>query len=364
LFGDPKRLALWGLRQRVAHTDKGEEMSKHWLVVAILASLFFLFAKPTLGQARAPLDLVKTIVLPPDITGHFDHFGIDLKGHRLFATPEDYKAILVFDLENYELIATIKGISRPHSVLYRGDMDRLFVTDGDAGELKIFDGKTYQLIKSVPLLKDADGIMYDPATKYLYIENGGPDVHLSFSNLSIIDTTEGTKLGDIKFDGTTLQAMAIEASTARLYVDNRDKHQVDVVDREKHVVIASWPITKGTKNLTMALDESNHRLFVGCRDGNLVVVDTTTGKELEVLPISKGVDDLVYDPATKRIYAVCDGTVDVYQQNGADNYKLLGKIISGPVAKTGRLVPELNKFFVAVPAHDRESARILVYEVH
>ena len=68
---------------------------------------------------------------------------------------------------------------------------------------------------------------------------------------------------------------------------------------------------------------------------NLVVIDTATGKELEVLPISKDVDDIVYDPAMKRIYAVCDGTVDVYQQNGADGYKLLRKIASGPVAKTG-----------------------------
>ena len=91
--------------------------------------------------------------------------------------------------------------------------------------------------------------------------------------------------------------------------------------------------------------------------------DSKSGKEITALPITKGVDDITYDPASKRIYAACDGNVDVYQQSGPDDYKLLAKVPTGPLGRTARLVPELNRFFVAVPQHGTEAAKILVFDV-
>jgi len=111
------------------------------------------------------------------------------------------------------------------------------------------------------------------------------------------------------------------------------------------------------------LDEANHRLFVGCRDGKMVVLDTASGRELQALPITKGTDDMVFDPRKKRIYTASDGAVDVYEQTDADHYKLLGTVPTGPVAKTARLVPELNRYFVAAPKHGDRKAEILVFEV-
>jgi hypothetical protein len=94
------------------------------------------------------------------------------------------------------------------------------------------------------------------------------------------------------------------------------------------------------------------------------VLNTETGKEVTALPMTKGVDDLTYDPAQRRIYAAGDGSADVYEQMDRDSYKLLGKVPTGPVGRTARLVPELNRYFVAVPQHGTTSAEILVFEVH
>src|SRR6266478_680780 len=326
----------------------------------ILIVAFALFGVKMQCQEASPLKLVQTLKLPPEVKGNFDHFAIDLKGGRLFATPEDYKAVVVFDLKTGKLIHTISGIERPHAVLYRDDMSRLYVTDGEAGDVKIFDSTAYRLLSSVKLLEDADSIGYDPATKYLYIDNGGGDVHQTYSMLSVVDTTGGKKLADIKIDGETLEAMALETSRPKLYVNNRDKSQVDVVDRDKREVVASWPVTKCKGPVAMGFDESNHRLFVACRSGDIVVLNTETGKEVTALPMTKGVDDLTYDPAQRRIYAAGDGSVDVYQQTDRDNYKLAGKVPTGPVGRTARLVPELNRYFVAVPQHGMTSAEILV----
>src|ERR1700674_4171984 len=238
----------------------------------ILVATLMVFGVQARSQGAAPIKLIQTFELPAEVKGNFDHFGIDLKGGRLFATPEGYHAVVVFDLKTGKLVHKIDGIGKPHAVLYREDLNRIYVTDGDAGDLKIFDGKTYALLSSVKLLEDADSIGYDAKTKYLYIDNGGGDVHQTYSMLSVVDTTAGKKLADIKIDGETLEAMTLENSTPRLYVNNKAKNQVDVVDREKRALIASWPVTKCKTNVAMALDESNHRLFVACRTGNMVVI--------------------------------------------------------------------------------------------
>src|SRR6195256_3284261 len=316
---------------------------------SIFAASLVLVAIPARAQEAPPLKLAQTITLPPDAKGQFDHFGVDLKGNRLFATPEASKSVRVFELKSGKPIHTISGIEKPHAVLYREDLDRIYVTDGEAGDLKIFDGKTYKLLSTVKLLEDADSIGYDPKTKYLYIDNGGGDVHQTYSMLSVVDTTAGKKLADIKIDGETLEAMALEKSGPKMYVNNRDNSQVEVIDRGKREVVASWPVTKCKGPVAMGFDESNHRLFVACRSGDIVVLNTETGKEVAVLPMTKGVDDLTYDPARRRIYAAGDGSADVYEQTDRDNYKLAGKVPTGPVGRTARRVPELNRYFVAVP---------------
>jgi DNA-binding beta-propeller fold protein YncE len=337
----------------------GEKMKRRY---SVLAASLALIAIPARAQ-DASLKLVQTITLPPDAKGQFDHFGVDLKGGRLFATPEASKSVRVFDLKSGKPLHTIGGLGKPHAVLYREDLDRIYVTDGDAGDLKIFDGKTYKLLSAVKLLEDADSIGYDPKTKYLYIDNGGGDVHETYSMLSIVDTTAGKKVADIKIDGETLEAMTLESSTPRLYVNNKAKNQVEVVDRDKRAIIATWPITKCKTNVAMALDETDHRLFIACRTSTMVVMDTQSGKEIAALPITKGVDDAVYDPSSKRIYTSADGGVDVYQQSGPDQYKLLAQVPTAPLARTARLVPELKRYFVAVPQHGTDPAKILVFEV-
>ena len=331
--------------------------------VLILTSFLAAFGLGARAQESAPLKLVQTLRLSPDIKGNFDHFAIDVKTNRLFATPEGYKAVLVFDVQSGKLIHTIQGIEKPHAILYREDLHHLYVTDGEAGELKIFDSTNYALLTTVKLLLDADSIGYDPETKLLYIDNGGGDVHETYSMISVVDTTAGKKVADMKVDGDTLEAMRLEKSSPRIYVNNKAKSQVEVIDRNKREIVASWPVTKSKTNVAMALDEANHRLFIACRGGDIVVFDTTSGKELTALPITKGVDDLIYDAGSRRLYASADGSADVYEQTDPDHYKLLGKVPTGPMGRTSLLVPPLKRYFVAVPQHGTESAEILVFEV-
>lgn len=313
--------------------------------------------------ASAQLKLLVRIPIPGDVSGHFDHFAVDLTHRRLFATPEGGRALEVFDIDTGKHLATVGGIDEPHAVFYRSDLDRIFVTDGEDGSLRILDGSSYKLLKTVKLRADADSAAYEESTHRLYIDNGGKDAKQNFSMISVIATDTGETVGELRVESNSLEAIALESRTPRMYVNSRGTNEIAVIDRARLRIEAMWPITLGKVNVPMALDEPNHRLFVGCRDGKMVVVDTSNGKELQALPITKGADDMVFDPVKKRIYIAADGAVDVYEQHGADHYKLLASVPTAPVAKTARLVPELNRYFVAAPKNEKEKAQILVFEV-
>ena len=340
-------------------------------ILVLLSASIFARQQETSAPGKAsngtPLKLVGRYDFPSNVTGRFDHLLVDLKGQRLFTTPQGAKAVMVFDLKTRELIHTIPGIAIPHHLLYREDLNRLYVTDGgDGGALKIFDGKTYELIKSVPLLPDTDPSIYDPATKLLYVENGGKDAKMAYSTINVINTTGGENLGSLTVDSEGLDGMAIEASGPRLYETDVAKNRIVVIDRVARRVITTWPITLGNTAVTLALDEPHRRLFVGCRSGHIVVFDTATGKELQALPINQGVDDLDFDAKAKRLYAACpagDGSIDVYKQLDSDHYVSLGQVHSGPGARTAELVSTLGRYYVAVPQRGTTNAQILEFQI-
>src|SRR5271169_733386 len=339
-----------------------------------------------LAADTPPLKLVKTIELAdirsgePDVSAdqlaknltttrmvgvqnHFDHLTPDLKNNRLFVVPEDNKSIEVYNIRTGKFVHSIKGIGVGHSVVYRADIDRIFVTDGSDGDLKIFNGTTYELLKSVKLLADSDATGYDPITHNLYIADGGLDAKLNYTFLEIVNTDSGEKVGQIKIDSNRLEAMAVEKNGARLFLNMTEKNSIGVIDRKRQAVAAVWPLTCRV-NASVAIDEKNHRLFAACRDGNLNVLDSDTGKVLQNLPISTGVDDMVFDPASRRVYvAAGEGFVNVFKEIDADHYEAVGKVPTGPLGKTGLLVPSLNEYFVAVPPHGAKCAEVMVFSV-
>jgi DNA-binding beta-propeller fold protein YncE len=318
--------------------------------------------KPTSGEV---LTLVHRYQLPASIKGHFDHFAVDPQAKRLFGTAVGDKKLVIFDLSKGVMTHAIEGIDEPRAVLYRPDLSWLYVSDG-GGALRIFDSKTYQPIKTLKLLVDADPIVYDPATQRLFVVNGGEKAKHSYSNITVFDTNAGLQIGDIQLDGIEIEGMAVEKGGPRLFANNRDKNQIDVFDREKLTRIAIWHITTCKKNTVMALDESTHRMFVACHQGQLVVVDLNTGKELQTLSIGQGADDIDFARETKRIYVASGGgkgSVDVYREVDADHYQSLGRFVSAPGAATARLITELSEYVVLAPALNNQPAQVLVFHV-
>lgn len=304
------------------------------------------------AQNHQPLKLVKKFQVPSGIQGHFDHISINVPGNRLYSAAETAHQVLIFNLRTGKYLGSIHDIVKPHAILIRPQTHRLFITDGGRGQVRVYDSRNHKLVKVIPLKLDSDSIAYNPQSRNLFVVNGGGDAHETFSMVSIINTSSQKKLADIRIDGDTLEAMAIDPSSNRLYVNDPAKNTVVVVNRMTHKIEATWPVTMGHKNVAMALDAAHHRLFVACRSGELVVFNTQTGKEIKSMPIGKGVDDASFNPQTGRIYTQCGepGATWVYREESPDSYKMLGEVREGYKAKNSAVVPSLHRYFVLVPS--------------
>jgi DNA-binding beta-propeller fold protein YncE len=332
---------------------------------AAIVALAILLAGVAKAKDDQPLKLVDTISLPDLKDGDFDHFALDLGGHRLFLTGEENGKVLVFDTSTNKLIHTIEESKAPHAILYRGDLKKLFVVEGDASAVKVYDGETYKPIGEIKVSIDADSIAYDAATHYLYVVNGGREAHTPYSLISVIDTNTSKKLRDIRIDSNHVEAIVLEKSGPRMFMNITGKNAVGVMDRNKSALEATWPLPAGDKaNVAMAFDEANHRLFVVTRNpGKLIVLNSDTGKVVTGVPAVGMVDDMAYDARQKRIYVAGDQFVDVFSQKGPDQYELVGRIPGSFRAKTAILVPELNRYYLAVPHHENHGAEVRVYDV-
>jgi DNA-binding beta-propeller fold protein YncE len=331
------------------------------LVTALLFLIVGVWA-----QNKSPLALRQTIPVPGlNKEGDFDHLTMDLQGQRLFVAGEDNSVVEILDLGAGKLVHTISDVKAPHSMVYRADLKKLFIVDGGAGEVKIYDSESYKPIGSIKLRDDADSMAYDPSTKYMYVVNGGEGAHMAYSLISVVDTTAGKSLADIKIDSDAVEALALEKSGPRLFVNMTGKDAVGVVDREKHTVIKTWPIGQVAKHLiAMSFDEADHRLFVTTRTpGKLIVLDSDSGKVVTSLPCVSDNDDMAYDSSSKRIYVSGSGFVDVYHQKDADHYDQIAHVTTAFKARTSILVPELKKYYLAVPHRGTTAAAVRVYEV-
>jgi DNA-binding beta-propeller fold protein YncE len=332
------------------------------LAFLIVTSIFYL-ASFGFAQSRPPLKLVQTIPLPDlQKEGDFDHFAVDLAGNRLFLTAEANNAVVVMDIRTNKLIHTLSDLDEPHSMLFLPAAKQLWVIAG--GAAKIFDTGTYALAETVKLTDGADSSAYDPAKHLLYVAAGGSDAKLAYSLINIVDTTTRKKVGDIKVESTNIEAMGIEKNGPRILANVRDKSFVGVIDREKKAVISTWPLGELHGNTPLIFDEANHRIFVAGRKPPMFeVLDSDSGKIIATLPTAEMTDDMAFDPAGKRIYVACNDFSVVYSQKDADHYEELGRVPTGFRAKTAIFVPQLKRYYVAAPRHEKEMAKVLVFEI-
>ncbi len=322
----------------------------------------FLIAISPHAQADQPLRLIKTVFLPGYV-GDFEHFAADLKGNRLFLIAEDHKTVEVLDIRTGRRIHTIAGFGQPHAIEYLAGPNSLVVTEGDeeSGAVDLVSASNYKILDKIMLPTNVDGGVFNPVNKYYYVESGAQGQDAKTHLLSIIDTQSFKRIGDITLPGTKSEAMAIDHSGRKLYVNLRDPDEIGVVDLLTGQLVTRWPIPEAKSQNALVLNEPNHRLFSATHTPpKLFVFDIDTGKVIASLPCAVNSDDMGYDPVRKRIYITGDGSASVIEQPDADHYVSVAEVPTGYRAKTSTFVPELNRLYIAVSSRGKRAGGKLV----
>lgn len=323
--------------------------------VALSLPTFFCQAREPLGNE--PLHLVQTIALP-DVHGRIDHLAVDLQNRRLFIAALGNDTVEIIDLRAGRRVHTIRGLSEPQGVLFVHAVNRLFVANGTGGRVDVFDGESFAIVRSIGGLPDADNLRYDATHERVYVGYGAGAIR-------ILDAGTAESLGDIRLSGHPEAFQLESAGLHRLFVNVPTMRQIAVASTATRRVTVTWPVARARSNFPMALDESDHRLFVATRNpAQLLVYDTETGRAITTVGIVGDADDVFFDAARKSIYVSGGaGFVSVLQQRDADHYSVVASVPTRPGARTSLFVPEWDRLYLAVPQRGHAAAEVRVYAV-
>ncbi len=343
-----------------SHIIKTPSKPITFVAAMLLSGFMCAYAGPSvskttlLGTSAEEVRLVQTIPLPK-VEGRIDHLSVDLKKQRLFVAALGNNTLEILDLNAGKVIKTVTGLSEPQDALYIPELNKIYVANGGSGVFQVFDGDSFKPVSRIKFSGDADNINYAADTKSIYVGYGN-------GAIGIIESTNEKYSGDIMLDGHP-EGFKLEQSGSSMFINIPSANQIAVVDRKKRLITSIWPIQGLQANYPMALDESNHRLFVGFwHPAKLNVYDTKSGSVVASLDSVGDVDNIFYDAKHKRIYLMGgEGYLDIFEQKDANQYQRVAKIPTAAGARTGLLVPELNRLFVAVPHRGNQQAEIRVY---
>lgn len=279
--------------------------------------------------------------------GGWDYVTADPPNHRLFVTRSTHTQAI--DEETGKVLADIPGQLRSHGVALVPKLGRGFITDGGgSGAILVFDLKTYRVLGKLATMPDSDGIIYDPATDQVLAVSGDSGVLMTLKP----DIDPNGKIeAPIQLGGAP-EFLAVDGN-GKAYINLEDKDVVAVVDLRTRKVVARWPVTPGGHPVGMAIDAKTHRLFIGCRNPQkMIVMNTEDGRVEADLPIGAGVDATRYFRG--QGFASCrDGSLTVIgEKNG--KFGVEQTVTTADGARTMGLDPVTRTIFL--PTAEMEPA--------
>jgi DNA-binding beta-propeller fold protein YncE len=319
----------------------------------LLAALILILGGMSVLPAGEPLTFLRAVDLP-GVKGRIDHLAVDLSTGRLFVAALGNDTVEVVDGRAGTWLRRLSGFHEPQGIAVAAD-GVVGVANGRSGDLVLVDGVEGRVVRTVPLGGDADNVRYDAVAKRLFVGYGS-------GAIGAVEL-DGRRVGEVKLEGHP-ESFQLERNGSRIFVNVPDAHHIAVLDRAAIKLVTTWPVTDAAANYPMALDEADHRLFIGCRHpASVLIFDTASGKRVGSAPTVGDTDDLFYDAARKRLYVTGgEGYIDVFQQSDADHLTRMSRVASAAGARTSLYVPDQGRLYLAVPLRGAQKAEIRIYE--
>ncbi|MDD5674427.1 MAG: hypothetical protein PHC61_09700 [Chitinivibrionales bacterium] len=290
------------------------------------------------GTTAAPVNyhLLKKLALGGE--GRWDYLFVDTNMHRLYIPRSTRVAVL--DLQTDSIIGEIRDTKGVHGVAVADEFGHGFTSNGQDSSITMFDIKTLKTLGRAKTGANPDAIIYDPASKRIFAFNhNGADA-------TAISADSAKALGTLVLGGTPEFAAA--DGRGRVYVNLEDKNQVVAFDSRTFKITAQWPLAPGESPTGMAIDAKNMRLFIGCHNNKMIIMDAHNGKILAVMPIGGGVDANAFDPATNCAFSSNgEGTLTVIHEDSIDKFSIAQNATTAPGARTMALDLKTHNIYLA-----------------
>src|SRR6202521_1834170 len=296
----------------------------------------FVLLLATFAMAADPgYHVIKTYKLGGE--GSWDYLNLDSSSRRLYISRATH--VIVIDADSGKPVGDIPDTPGVHGIALAPELGRGFVSNGREGTVTIFDIDTLKLITKVKVGDNPDAILYDPATKRVFTFNGRSQ------DSTAIDAAKGTVLGTIKLDGKP--EFAASDGKGGVWVNIEDKSELLAIDPNKLEVKAKWPLAPCTEPSGLSMDRKNRRLFVGCENKMMAVVDADSGKVLATPAIGDGVDATAFDDETGLAFASCgEGVLSVIREDSPEKFSVAESVPTQAGARTLALDSKTHNVFV------------------
>jgi YVTN family beta-propeller protein len=293
-------------------------------------------AAPPYG-ADSQYHLLKEI--PVGGEGGWDYLSVDTAGRRLYVSHAT--KVVVIDIDKDMVAGEITNTPGGHGLAVASDLQRGFSSNGRSNTASIVDLKTLTTLSQVDTGQNPDGMLYEPGQQEVYMFNGRGQ------SATVIDAKAGKVVATIPLGGRP-EFAAADPKAGRVYDNLEDKSEVAVIDAKTHQVVNHWPIAPGKGASGMAIDVAHHRLFLGCGNNLMVMMDSETGKVLGSVPIGHGVDANAFDPGTQYAFASCGtGTVTIAHEDAPDRLTVVQTLPTERGARTMALDPKTHEIYLA-----------------
>jgi len=214
-------------------------------------------------------------------------------------------------------------------------------SNGRENKASIVDLKTLQTLSKVDTGENPDGMLFEPAQQEAYVFNGRGQ------SATVIDVKSGKLVATIPLPGKP-EFAAADSKAGRVYNNIEDKNELVAIDIKTHQVANTWPIAPGEEASGMAIDLAHHRLFIGCHNKLMEMIDSTNGKVLATVPIGEGVDANAFDPGTQLAFSSCgDGTVTIAHEDTPEKLTVVQTLKTERGARTMGLDPRTHRIYLA-----------------
>lgn len=243
-------------------------------------------------------------------------------------------------------VGVIGNTDGVHGIAFVPTLNKGFTSNGRANTVTVFAINTNKVLAEIKVGEKPDAIMYDPLSKKIYVCNGHS------KNLSIVDPATNEVIKTVELGGKPETAVSDEAGN--IFVNIEDRNEIVLINAKTFTVEQHWKVGKGEEPAGLAIDCKTKRLFAGCGNKLLVILNATNGKVIKEIPIGDGCDGTAFDPITKMVFCSNgEGTLTAIKERSANEFVFLENIPTKRSARTLAVDERTHKVYL--PAADLET---------